>query len=101
MACSTRNWACPHPPKPRQFLPQPASSLDLSPEVRHRAVEYTDHARELGIDNGCNPAGVAAACLELASNHAGEHVLQCELAENADVSTATLRKHRDALEEVL
>ncbi|WP_276248556.1 transcription initiation factor IIB family protein [Haladaptatus sp. YSMS36] len=85
------------PPTPRQFIPQLASALDLSPEVRHRAVEFSEQARKQGIDNGCNPAGVAAACLELASKAVDERVLQCELAANAGVSTATLRKHRDAL----
>ncbi|MFC6734484.1 transcription initiation factor IIB family protein [Haladaptatus sp. DYSN1] len=89
------------PPTPRQFIPQLASAFCLSPEVRHRAVELAEQARKQGIDNGCNPAGVAAACLELASNDIGEHVLQCELAAEANVSTATLRKHRDALAEKL
>ncbi|MFC6992418.1 transcription initiation factor IIB family protein [Haladaptatus sp. GCM10025707] len=89
------------PPTPQLFIPQLASSLNLSPTVRHRALDYIEQARKQGIGNGCNPAGVAAACLELASRDAEERVLQVNLAAAADVSTCTLRKHRDTLAEAV
>ncbi|WP_332900212.1 transcription initiation factor IIB [Haladaptatus sp. CMSO5] len=97
-----RELGLPAPPRvPRLYVPQFASALNLPPVVRQRAVELTEQAQTTDLGNGCNPSGVAAACLELAGRETGVRVLQCELAEVSGVTAVTIRKNRDALSEVL
>ncbi len=78
-----------------------ASAVDADPAVTRCAVELADVAEDSGIANGRNPAGVAAACLYLASvNHQGG-LTQSELARIAEVTPATIRKRYYELEEAV
>jgi transcription initiation factor TFIIB len=90
------------PPSPESFLPQFASELDLEPMVERRAHAVLEQAEERGIANGRNPAGVAGACLLVATRELGRrpNPTQEEVAEVADVSAVTLRHRRDELLEL-
>ena len=79
------------PIHPREYLARFASRLDLPASVERRARELAERAREEGIDNGCNPSGVAAACLYTAAREDGRHLTQKRAADVADVTPVTLR----------
>ncbi|WP_254824639.1 transcription initiation factor IIB [Haloglomus halophilum] len=87
------------PPSPDAYLPQFASELDLGSTVERRARRVLEVAEEQGIENGRNPAGVAAACLLVAAREVGcpQPPTQTAFAEVADVSPVTLRSRRDEL----
>jgi transcription initiation factor TFIIB len=51
------------PPIPRQYIPRMVSHLELSDETRRLAERLAERAKEQGLANGRNPAGVAAGCL--------------------------------------
>jgi transcription initiation factor TFIIB len=51
------------------------------------------------VTTGVHSAGFAAACLYRAGQEAGRWLTQTEIAEVANTSTATVRNHRDTLEE--
>ena len=68
-----------------------AADVEASDQIQHRALEFARHAEEAGLDNGRNPAGVAAACLYLASREFNGEFTQAELARQVDVTAATLR----------
>jgi len=54
----------PTPPRrPQSFIPRFASELDVADTVRQRAFELAKGAEATIISNGCQPTGVAAACL--------------------------------------
>ena len=58
----------------------------MTDEVRSRAQRLATVAENEGLANGCNPAGVAAACLYVAAQECGEGVTQAVLAEMANVT---------------
>lgn len=80
------------PLNPRDYIPSIASACGASAEVERRARELAAKACDAGMNNGCNPAGIAAASIYLASRVSGERFTQAELAEGAKVSIPTLRK---------
>lgn len=88
-------------PQPQNVLPQLATDLGVPNDVQHRALELAALAEDTGITTGCRPHGFAAACLYRAGQELGCLVTQQELAEVANTSTKTIRKHRDALLELL
>ncbi|WP_231727740.1 transcription initiation factor IIB [Haloferax profundi] len=75
----------------RTHVPRLASDCDVSADVHARAFELAELADEVGIANGRNPAGVAAACLYLAGKELGGTQTQAEFAAAADVTVPTLR----------
>ncbi|MFB6202556.1 MAG: transcription initiation factor IIB family protein [Halorhabdus sp.] len=83
------------PRTPPEFVPRIASELDCSRETERRARELAKSAFEQGIAIGANPAGVAAGCLAVVVEDRDLYVTQADIADAADVSTVTLRKHRD------
>jgi transcription initiation factor TFIIB len=85
------------PPSPEAYLPQFASELDLEPTVERRAHAVLEVAEAHDIDNGRNPAGVAAACLLVAVREVGcgQRVTQQMIADVAGVVPPTVRKRRD------
>jgi transcription initiation factor TFIIB len=85
------------PQRPRQYIPQFASALNLPNRVRIRAVELAEWAAERGLSNGQRPSGFAAACLLVAATRGDVRVTQTELASVADVSPMTVRKQRDRI----
>ncbi|MFC7116583.1 transcription initiation factor IIB family protein [Natronoarchaeum sp. GCM10025703] len=89
------------PMGPNAYVPRLASELDASAQVRRRAERLAEAAESAGITIGSNPVGVAGACIYLAACEAGQALTQAAVANAADVSTTTLRSHRDALREAL
>lgn len=76
-------------------------NLNLSREVRQRALKLAREASEVGLGNGCRPTGVAAACVYEAGREADEKVTQARLAELASVSDITLREQWKKLQSML
>ncbi|WP_432613037.1 hypothetical protein [Halorientalis regularis] len=89
------------PQQPVAFVPKLASEVDTSAETRHEASQIAERAAETGRSSGRNPAGVAAACLEIAATDTEDEITQEELAAAADVCSATVRSNRDTLKKQL
>lgn len=97
-----RELGLPVPPQqPAAFVPKLASEVNVSAETRHEASELAERATKTGRASGRNPAGVAAACLEIAATGTQDKITQEELAAAADVCSATVRSNRDALQKYL
>jgi transcription initiation factor TFIIB len=79
------------PVDPREYLPRFASKLDRSRVVESRAADLLGEAREAGIVDGRNPAGVAAAALYTADAEHDGDLTQVDAAAVAGVSPVTLR----------
>ncbi|WP_424016165.1 transcription initiation factor IIB (plasmid) [Halorientalis pallida] len=93
-----RELGLPVPPQqPAAFVPKLASEVSVSAETRHKASEFAEQAANTGRATGRNPAGVAAACLEIAATETDDEITQEELAAAADVCSATVRSNRDML----
>jgi len=87
------------PVPPGAYVPGLASTVGLSEGTRRQAAHVTERAQERGLTNGKHPAGVAAAALYLVAEARFEGVRQTDLAEAADISTATLRARWTELRE--
>jgi len=87
------------PVSPSIFVPRLASDLDCPDEIRQRARALAEQAEERGVTTGVHPAGFAAACLYKAGREEGRPLTQSEAADVANASKATVRAHRDTLEE--
>jgi len=97
-----RELDLPVPPRrPRDYIPAVASAVDISIEVERRATTLAKRAWEAELSIGVNPAGFAAACLEVAARERGVAVTQVALAGAADVAPVTVRTHRETLLEEL
>ena len=79
------------PPSPTEFVPQIVSELGISDGTRQLAVDLAERAVEVGIGNGCHPAGLAAGCVYAATQSRLERATQTELAECAGVTPVTVR----------
>jgi transcription initiation factor TFIIB len=82
---------------PQDLIPKLADELDLPQTVRRRARTLAQRAVSAGLNNGCHPAGLAAATLYLEAQEQGLLITQADLADVADVSIVTLRARRDEL----
>jgi transcription initiation factor TFIIB len=87
------------PVAPSMFVPRLASDLECPDEIRQRARTLAEQAEERGVTTGVHPAGFAAACLYKAGREEGRWLTQSEAADVANASKATVRAHRDTLEE--
>lgn len=85
------------PQQPGAYIPRLASALDLPRQTERRARELATEATDAGIATGVNPAGFAAGCVAVAAAEAGIEVVQRDLASEADVSSTTVRAHRETL----
>lgn len=93
-----RELDLPVPPKhPQEYIPQIVSAFDLPCRTERRAREIATEAVAAGLATGVNPAGFAAGCVAVVAAKQGIEVIQRDLAEEADVSPATVRDHRDTL----
>ncbi|MFD1646900.1 transcription initiation factor IIB [Haloarchaeobius litoreus] len=86
------------PMTPSEFVPRLASDLDVPDRLQQRALELAREAERAGVTNGVQPSGFAAACLYRAGLRS-KWLTQREVAEAAGTSTATVRNHRDTLDE--
>jgi transcription initiation factor TFIIB len=87
------------PATPTMYIPRLASDLDCPDRIRRRARTLAEAAEDAGVTMGVHPAGFAAACLYTAGQEAGRWVTQAAAADVANVTTTTIRKHRDGLQQ--
>jgi len=85
------------PATPAMYIPRLASDLDCPDRIRRRARALAETAEDAGVTTGVHPAGFAAACLYEAGRQQGQWMSQTDVATVANVSTATIRSHRDTL----
>lgn len=85
------------PADPIEYLPQIASLLSVSDEVKRMARELLDTAEKQGLHSGRAPAGLAAAAVYAASRLTNETVTQETVGEAANVSTVTIRNRYQEL----
>ncbi|WP_408960635.1 transcription initiation factor IIB [Natrinema sp. 74] len=88
-------------PRPQNVLPRLVTDLGVPNDIQHRALKLAALAEDIGITTGNQPHGFAAACLYRAGQELGCLITQQELAAVANTSTKTIRKHRDALLDLL
>ena len=88
------------PATPTLYIPRLASDLDCPERIRCRARALAEAAEDAGVTTGVHPGGFAAACLYTAGQEAGRWVTQAEAAAVASVTAATIRNHRDVLQEL-
>ncbi|KTG07666.1 transcription initiation factor IIB [Haloprofundus marisrubri] len=89
------------PVVPQSLIPKLASELDVDTRVCSRARTLAKRAHETAIANGCQPSGVAAACLYLASREHGQPLTQTQVAAAAGTTPATLRARHAELTEMI
>ncbi|SDY96145.1 transcription initiation factor IIB [Halopenitus persicus] len=85
---------------PKSQIPKIASELNLDDVVRRRACELASRAQEMGITNGRQPSGVAAACVYKASQTLGDQRTQKAIADVANTTPMTLRERYYELKEL-
>lgn len=77
--------------KPEDYLDRFCSKLNLSGEVKKKALEILKEAEERGLTSGRGPTGVAAAAIYIAAVTNGERRTQREVAEVSGVTEVTIR----------
>ncbi|MDT3437651.1 transcription initiation factor IIB 2 [Haloarcula sp. 1CSR25-25] len=88
------------PEDPIQYIPQFASSLDVSDEAERRSRELLEVATDNAIHSGKSPAGLAAAALYAATYLTNEQLTQEEVSDVARVGRVTIRNRYQELLEV-
>ncbi|QLH81406.1 transcription initiation factor IIB [Halosimplex pelagicum] len=88
------------PEDPTRYVPQFASSLDVSDEAERLARELLDVAKREGAHSGKSPAGLAAAAIYAAANLTNEKLTQAAVSSVADVSRVTIRDRYQELLDV-
>jgi len=86
--------------RPTSFIPRLISELGLDHDIRRRANKLAERAEGTTLANGCQPSGVAAACVYLAAQEQGALITQSTVASAAEVSVVTLRSRRDELQAI-
>ncbi|ESP90172.1 transcription initiation factor IIB [Candidatus Halobonum tyrrellensis] len=88
------------PEEPATYVPQFASSLEVSDETERLARELLDVATTAGAHSGKSPAGLAAAALYAAARLTNESLTQATVSDAARVSRVTIRNRYQELLEV-
>jgi transcription initiation factor TFIIB len=81
---------------PADHVPRLTDALDLPTVVESAAIRLAQKTTDAGLANGRKPSGFAAACIYLKSN-----LTQQQVADAADCSIATVRKHKDRIRDYL
>jgi transcription initiation factor TFIIB len=82
------------PVEPIDFVPKIISELNLSGEVRNKAIEILEKAHRIGLDVGKNPLVMAATAVYIAARmHKVTRVSQKEVANAAGVTDVSIRSH--------
>lgn len=89
------------PVEPPEYVSRVAAAVDLSPAAHQRASDLARQAVRAGLANGCNPAGMAAACAYQAAHERVEAVTQAALADAAAVTTKTVRMRWKDLQTII
>lgn len=88
------------PEDPKRYLPQFASSLEVSDEAEQLSRELLEVATNNAVHSGKSPAGLAAAALYAATTLTNEKLTQKTVSNVAYVSRVTIRKRYQELLEV-
>ena len=89
------------PASPVDFVPRFCSMLDLSGDIRSKAIEIIKKATEAELTNGRGPIGIAAAAIYIAAILSGEHRTQKEVSDVTGVTEVTIRNRYKELSEQL
>ncbi|KXA94798.1 transcription initiation factor IIB [candidate division MSBL1 archaeon SCGC-AAA259J03] len=89
------------PTDPANYVARFGSELEISGEVRIKAIDIIKKAQEKKLTSGKGPSGTAAASIYLASIACGERRTQREVAETAGVTEVTVRNRYKELAEDL
>jgi transcription initiation factor TFIIB len=89
------------PASPVDFVPRFCSLLDLSGDIRSKAIEIIKRASEKELTNGRWPIGIAAAAIYIAAILGGEHRTQKEVSDVTGVTEVTIRNRYKELSEQL
>lgn len=89
------------PTDPSNYVARFGSELNISGEVRRKAIKLIKKAQEEKLTSGKGPSGTAAATIYLASIMCGERRTQREVAETAGVTEVTVRNRYKELAEEL
>lgn len=87
-----RELELPIPPThPQTYIPRLISQLDLSNDIQQKATEIATKEESTLYLRGCNPVGIAAACIYIAAHTKGNPITQVTVAKVANVSASTVR----------
>lgn len=89
------------PIDPVNYISRFGSKLEVSGEVRTKAIEIIKEAQEEKLTSGRGPTGIAAASIYVAALQSGERRTQREVAEVAQVTEVTVRNRYKELAEEL
>ncbi len=89
------------PTDPVRYVARFGSDLDVSGEVRVRAMEIIRKAQDEKLTSGRSPSGTAAAAIYIAAMERGERRTQRKVAKVADVTEVTVRNRYKELTEKL
>lgn len=81
----------------REYVFRFASACDVPDQIRRRALTLARRVEGTEVAVGCNPRGVAAACLYVAGRERACRVTQQELADVAGTSPITIRSRYQAI----
>lgn len=79
------------PIEPEPYVDELVDKLELSDELRHKALDIIKVCRDSGMHSGKSPTGFAAGAIYAASTLTGESVTQDAISAASDVSTVTIR----------
>lgn len=89
------------PVDPSQYVPRFGDRLNVSGEVKAKALKIIRRAREANLTSGKSPPGIAAAAIYAAAQSGNGRVTQDEAARVADVTVVTVRNHYHKLSDKL
>ena len=89
------------PTSPQDYTARFCSKLQLSEDIKTKALEILQQAEEKELTSGRGPTGVAAAAIYIASILCGERKTQREVADVAGVTEVTIRNRYKELAEKL
>jgi len=88
------------PMTPSEYVPRLTSELDVSDRIRQRARTLAETAEAAGVTTGVQPLGFAGACLYAVGRDEQLGLTQSQIADTADTSPQTLRKHWRTLDDL-
>lgn len=89
------------PVDPVNYVARFSSDLNIEGEVRTKAIQLIKDAQEEKLTSGKGPAGIAAACIYIASLMCGNKRTQKEVAEVAGITEVTLRnRYKELVKEL-
>jgi len=91
----------PAPPRsPVAFISRFANDLDVPTSVRTTARELAAAATDAGVATGCDPTGVAGACLYHAAQQHDVYLTEAAVGDVVNSSSYTIRTHAQRLAEI-